>query len=884
MKKINNFFNRFFKNKRSILFLVLFLAIGIFLAGNWVYADVGDAVATLLSWIVQYIVQLVGGLITLILWVLVGVAQYNDFITAQPVVSGWAIVRDFCNMFFILLLLVVAFATILRVEGYDIKKMVPKLLVMAVLINFSKTICGLILDGANLVMNTFVSSFKDQLSQGFTQLLGINQILQVKTTSDSATLSGAAFGSAQTLIALFLAVVVSLIALVVIIVITAVLVIRMVMIWIYIVLSPMAYFLSTIPGGKKYASQWWGDFTNYVIVGPILAFFIWLSLTSMNVSSNIVTLASSQGAAPDSIKSAFTTGDVIIRFIIGIGMLLEGLIISQKIAGVAGGVIKTGMDKIQQGANFVKKNTIDRAASGAKNIGLTSAKMLDRLPATIVGDNKLGRGIAQHGVVGGLANVAKNIPGRAKDFIGNKIDQNYDINKALASGRGKEIVPVGNFEYKLNSEEKYQRYDKNATGPDKFVGGEGNDQYALKKKDWFGNEKAVGKMGGREAMFHSAVWSSGSVARAARFDAEENKTDEEKKKIVRFDDDQLHAIVGSMAASKTRRRAASEQLAERGKFNDYGEVQKAREIYGTNSVALGEFNNKVNVKQADKAYDFDNKYGNRDKDVQRFHGDIAKGNVDPLKLNLEKLSGNKDMYKAVEGFYGEDTADQIKKIASRALSKKDKDDAKKLMVMASQFHRDEATNAYQRADIAKGKSDFTTEATERKSGDDNLKKARKLQSEHGKFSGELGESFKHTDSKGASVFDLNSIESAFASFKPKDYDNIDADSIDKLVAAYSGGNKKMAQNIEAAIAKNIPTSALKKLASNGEREDVVKKLGDILMRNGKTNILQADKNLSEIMGLKYSSKNDNNNSSDGDKNNSGPNPKIQVFSKYSPIK
>ena len=64
-------------------------------------------------------------------------------------------------MFFVVVLLIIALATILNQEKYSYKTWLPKLILMAVLINFSKMICGLIIDVAQVVMMTFVNAFKD---------------------------------------------------------------------------------------------------------------------------------------------------------------------------------------------------------------------------------------------------------------------------------------------------------------------------------------------------------------------------------------------------------------------------------------------------------------------------------------------------------------------------------------------------------------------------------------------------------------------------------------------------------------------------------------------------------------------------------------------------
>ncbi|MBI3963519.1 MAG: hypothetical protein HY341_00820, partial [Candidatus Kerfeldbacteria bacterium] len=60
-----------------------------------------------------------------------------------------------------------------------------------------------------------------------------------------------------------------------------ILVVRVVMLWVLIVLSPIAYVMEVLPRTKSYANQWWSMFGKYVTVGPVMAFFLWLSITFM---------------------------------------------------------------------------------------------------------------------------------------------------------------------------------------------------------------------------------------------------------------------------------------------------------------------------------------------------------------------------------------------------------------------------------------------------------------------------------------------------------------------------------------------------------------------------------------------------------------------------
>jgi hypothetical protein len=73
----------------------------------------------------------------------------SDFVSA-----GWGIVRDICNMFFIIGLLYIAIRTILGL-GHDNKKMIAGVVVMALLINFSMFFTNVIIDSSNVLAHVF---------------------------------------------------------------------------------------------------------------------------------------------------------------------------------------------------------------------------------------------------------------------------------------------------------------------------------------------------------------------------------------------------------------------------------------------------------------------------------------------------------------------------------------------------------------------------------------------------------------------------------------------------------------------------------------------------------------------------------------------------------
>lgn len=346
--KINFFAKKYFSFE--LILLIVFCS---FLFGHYAYADIGVSIARILGHIISAIISALGMILTALISVLIWVCSYNGFIKSAAVANGWVIVRDLCNMFFILILLIIAFATILRRENYNAKKLLPKLLIMAVLINFSKTICGLAIDFAQVIMLTFVNGFKDIAGANLTTMLGIDKILAINPNANNVT-GLTIFGSYM------LALIYVIISMVVITVIIAVLIMRMVMLWVYIVLSPLAFLAAAFPAGQKYSSQWWSEFSKQVIVGPVLAFFIWLSFVSASTGLDI-TPTSIDPAASITVAGS---KDNLIKFMISIGMLIGGLMITQQLGGAAGSIAGKGMAAIQKGRGLAWKGAVGGAVGG----------------------------------------------------------------------------------------------------------------------------------------------------------------------------------------------------------------------------------------------------------------------------------------------------------------------------------------------------------------------------------------------------------------------------------------------------------------------------------------------------------------------------------------
>jgi hypothetical protein len=92
--------------------------------------------------------------------VMLSIAMDGRLFKSGFVASGWAIVRDLSNIFFILILLYVAIRMILGLAGHGVKETVAKVVIVALLINFSMFFTGIVIDTSNMLALVFYNKLK----------------------------------------------------------------------------------------------------------------------------------------------------------------------------------------------------------------------------------------------------------------------------------------------------------------------------------------------------------------------------------------------------------------------------------------------------------------------------------------------------------------------------------------------------------------------------------------------------------------------------------------------------------------------------------------------------------------------------------------------------
>lgn len=279
---------------------------------------------------------------------------------------GWTVVRDLVNMFFILILLVVAFAKVLGISKYRENIVIIRLVVAALLINFSKVICGFFIDVSNLLTMFFVKGVQGgSIGENLANALKIQNLF-------SSGLSVGAFGSVQSgkisttsvMITLIFVNVMLAVAAVVFLMLTIMLLVRMVYLWVLVMLSPAAWFGWILSGNLNFG-DWWNKFWKNIVIAPAAAFYIYLAtqIVSTDLASKM------QANMPGNIMwSSFSNN---LNMILQYGIVVALLVLAYSSAKAGGGMVASWAGK-----GFEKGK--DKALGFAKRLPMEGIKAMGR--------------------------------------------------------------------------------------------------------------------------------------------------------------------------------------------------------------------------------------------------------------------------------------------------------------------------------------------------------------------------------------------------------------------------------------------------------------------------------------------------------------------------
>lgn len=265
------------------------------------------------------------------------IEQFSD--QGSAIYKAWSSFRNLANIGFVIMLLVVVFSQVtnLGISNYNIKKILPKLIITAVLVNFSYLILGVAIDLSHIIGNGIGSAIRTIAGESMSAEASAQAssiVSKIAGMVTGAGLIGGGVAIATTGPALILPVVLFVITTVISVFFGFImLTIRQAAIIMVIVLAPLAMVLYALPNTAAVTKKYISTLKALLMLYPMFV------------------LATSAGALASTIIVGTST-DMLMLIVGGLLNVLPYFAIpsmtSKSLAGL--GAITSGFDKIRGGA------------------------------------------------------------------------------------------------------------------------------------------------------------------------------------------------------------------------------------------------------------------------------------------------------------------------------------------------------------------------------------------------------------------------------------------------------------------------------------------------------------------------------------------------------
>ena len=294
----------------------------------------------------------------------------------SPIYIIWSYIRNVANILFIIFLLLIVYSQVtgLGFSNYNIKKMLPKLIIAAILVNFSYLICQVLVDVSNIIGNA-LKSFLEGIATTAIQNqhpeakldepLNIYDIFLAIAGGTSLTILGgvgiatavAASGGLLSILftlipivfAGFIAVVVGLITIS----------LRQAVVILLTITSPIIFALYVLPNTHKYYLKWKSIFAQMLVFFPAFSFLF-------GVSKVLGYLFIFSSETPFGVIIGIAVQVLPIMFAIKMLSMSKSVLgdVNQALSGVSGKLNKTVSKEFSTAAELARANYQKRALEG----------------------------------------------------------------------------------------------------------------------------------------------------------------------------------------------------------------------------------------------------------------------------------------------------------------------------------------------------------------------------------------------------------------------------------------------------------------------------------------------------------------------------------------
>lgn len=299
--------------------------------------------------------------------------DFND--PNNALYNVWSQMRNIANVAFVISFLIIIFSqlTSVGVTNYGVKKLLPRLVLAAILVNVSYFIAAIGVDLSNIagkgIYDILVDTAGDvnaRIAFGWEGLIGalLGGALITGVAAGALVVTYAAAPTAVLWLALPLLLGVILAVFVAVFILAA----RQALIVILVVLSPLAFVAFLLPNTEKLFTLWRKSFTTMLVFFPIFA----------------IIFGGSQVAGMLIIGTAGTSGDQGLLILLGMFTMVAPLIITPLLVRFSGGVI----GQLAGMVNNKNKGLLDRTRKFSQGKADLAGKRSLRKPDTL---NKFGK-------------------------------------------------------------------------------------------------------------------------------------------------------------------------------------------------------------------------------------------------------------------------------------------------------------------------------------------------------------------------------------------------------------------------------------------------------------------------------------------------------------
>ena len=289
-------------------------------------------------------------------------ASFFDASKSNPTFAAWQTFVSFANAAFVLVFLVMIYSQITGGgwSNYTLKKLLPKLIIAAILVNLSFYICAIAVDLSNIFGYTLKSllssvasdsmsivSSWDKTGSGFSGIAGT----VLAGGAAGAVAVGASGGITLALVALLGILISGLVALIMIFLI---LMIRQVLIVLLVVIAPLAFVAFLLPNMESLFKKWQKLFTSMLLLFPVVGLIYGASSLASNV---IVSAYNNNPDDTGELGNIIAAGVMILPLFVVPGVLKKSIDaiggLGGKISGI-GAKLGGGAQKKLANSNFTK--------------------------------------------------------------------------------------------------------------------------------------------------------------------------------------------------------------------------------------------------------------------------------------------------------------------------------------------------------------------------------------------------------------------------------------------------------------------------------------------------------------------------------------------------